>query len=882
MSRKLIRLACLTAGVAVTDLTALVSPPPALEWSKLAALQGTEGYAGAFIGVAADTLMVAGGSNFPAQTRWEGFPKQYHDQILLLRDPAGSWELTKQALPRPMAHGVAVNWNNAVVLIGGNDAERQYADVLVLRLAGAEVTFESAPPLPAPVSNHSAAILDGVIYVAGGSIGAIPAGAHRYFWSLNMNEPPHQRSWRELETWPGSERMQAIIGAQEGAIFLVGGIRFEKPADGTTPVRTVLQDAFRFDPGSGWSAISPPPVPLAAAPIPAPAIGPSTLLILGGVNLIRSPAESMKLGALSSGFSSSVLKYHTITDSWAEAGDMRGPIGTEDSIGLFRPPVATGVTWWRDQLVIPTGEISPRTRSAEVLVAKPLPQIIPLKGVDYVVMFAYLGCMVGVGAYFSRTGKSTQDYFLGGQRIPWWAVGLSLFGTSISSLSFMAIPALVFRTDWLYWAGMITIVLVAPVVTRFFLPFFRQLKVTTAYEYLEKRFSLKVRLLGSLAFVLLQTGRMGIVLCLPAMALSVVTGIDVYLCIVLMGVLATLYTVAGGIEAVIWTDVIQVVVLLGGAIASLIVIVSHLPGDLPTLVSTAHEAGKLRLVQPGWGVTEAVLWVVVAGNFFKFLGPYTSDQTVIQRYLTTTDEKQARRAIWLNGLMSLPGWTLFFAVGTALWLFYKSHPELLNPLGKNDEIFPMFISHGLPVGVSGLVIAALFAASMSTLDSSINSMATTITTDFYRRFKSRANDAHFLRFARWITLGLGLVGTLTAIYMAWINTASLWDQYLKILGLFGGGLCGLFVAGVFTRRTTSAGILIGFVASALILYIVSTHTRVHFFLYGGIGIFGCVIVGWLASLFMSRPPQSLDGLTIYTISPLTIESGQSPLRANKT
>ena len=276
-------------------------------------------------------------------------------------------------------------------------------------------------------------------------------------------------------------------------------------------------------------------------------------------------------------------------------------------------------------------------------------------------------------------------------------------------------------------------------------------------------------------------------------------------------------------------------------------------------------ADKFHVVDSSWDATTTALWVVILGNFFKFIIPYSSDQTCVQRYLTTPDEKKAARAIWINAAMSVPGWALFFAVGTALWAFYKVHPQLLNPAAQTDEIFPWFMAQQLPMGIAGLAIAALFAASMSSLDSSMNSMAMTLTTDFYRRFRGPRSEKHFLNGARAITVALGIAGTGLALYLATHPGGSMWDQFQKITGLFGGGLAGLFAAGIFTRRTSSRGIVLGFVASAILLYVVSSQQMVHFFLYGGIGILSCVITGWLASWLLPDREKNLAGLTLYTL-----------------
>ena len=499
-----------------------------------------------------------------------------------------------------------------------------------------------------------------------------------------------------------------------------------------------------------------------------------------------------------------------------------------------------------------------------VIWAKPKRSVKSMAWPDYIALAVYLTALVGMGVYFSRREKSTSDFFLGGHRIPWWAAGLSIFGTQLSAITFMAIPAVVYRTNWVYFPGSMMLIAMMPVVIWFYLPFYRRLGITSVYEYLERRFNLGTRLLGSAAFVLFQLGRMGVILVLPSMALTAVTGINVYFCIVAMGVLATSYTVLGGIEAVIWTDVLQVFVLLGGALLSLILIVMEVDGGVAGIFTTARESGKLQMANFTWDATVAAFWLVILGRAMEQLVSYTADQTVVQRYLTTRDEKSAARGIWLNGLLSVPAVALFFCVGTALWAFYRTRPELLNPLGKTDQIFPWFVAGELPVGVVGLIIAGLFAAAMSSLDSSMNSMATTMTTDFYRRFKPDASDHTCLSMARGLTVLLGIVGTACALGMAYMNSPSMYDQYTKIIGLFGGGLAGLFAVGIFTRRTHGVGAIVGFLAATAILCWTHEYTELHFFLYPTIGITSCFTISYIVSRIVPMQQPDLKRLTVFT------------------
>ena len=846
--------------------------PDVLAWGERPPLPDPAGFAGSFAGSSQGALVVAGGANFPDGRPWDGAAKVWHDDVFVLPRAQGPWQ-TGFRLPRPLGYGVSVNWKDDqdrthVVCLGGGDAERHYADVFALRWTGSDLEITVLPSMPGPAAFFCGATIDSTIYVAGGRAAPDSPRALHTFWTLDLSQPPGARRWETLTPWPGEPRMQSVAAVQGGSFFLVGGVALD-PSKAGDDKRVFLADGYRYDPAQGeWSPIAPTPRFAAAAPTPAIPLGQSHFAIVGG----DDGQNAFRVAELEDdhpGFPADVLVYDRVTDTWATAGRFPKDVGA----GLW-PPVTTNTTWWQDAdgnecYVVPTGEARPGVRTPQVVWAKPKEIQRGFGALDYGVLAVYLAALVAMGFYFSRREKSTGDFFLGGHRIPWWAAGLSIFGTQLSAITFMSIPAKSFRTDWTFFLFNMMILVMAPVVVFFYLPFYRRLDVTSAYEYLEKRFNKAARLLASASFLLFQLGRMGVVLFLPALALRTVTGIDVYACILVMGVLATLYTVLGGIEAVVWTDVLQVFVLLGGAILSLAIIAVALAGTEGGLAGAwtmIGDADKLRLADVGWVPTEPVLWVIVFGAAAQILVSYTGDQTVVQRYLTTADEKAAARGIWTNALLTIPASLLFFGVGTALWAFYKTRPELLNPTGTSDDVFPWFIAQQLPAGIAGLVIAGLFAAAMSSLDSSMNSMATAITTDFYRPLVPGASDRHLLAVARWLTLLLGVLGTGSAVLMAVLNSPSMWDQYMKVIGLFGGGLAGLFALGIFTRRTHAAGAIAGFLASAVVLYLVAAHETVHGLLYAAVGITSCVLVGYVASLLIPARRPDLAGLTIFTLS----------------
>ena len=309
--------------------------------------------------------------------------------------------------------------------------------------------------------------------------------------------------------------------------------------------------------------------------------------------------------------------------------------------------------------------------------------------------------------------------------------------------------------------------------------------------------------------------------------------------------------------------------LLAGGLISLVLITFQIEVGVGELMSMAWNQGKFDILNWGGDYTTTAVWVVLFGSMAGTLVTYTSDQTVIQRYLTTPTEKQAAKALWTNGLITLPAGLIFYGLGTAIFLFYQYNPQLLQPELDTDAIFPLFIVQQLPEGISGLVIAALFAAAMSSLDSSMNSISAAVVTDFYKRFKPATSDLHRLNLARWTTVMAGVVGTGSAMLLATYQFQSAQDMFFILAGLVGGGLGGIFILGIFTRAAHSRGALVGLIASAVVMYLVRQHTQVHFLLFAFIGIVVCVLVGYLASLFISSgKPSELDGLTIFTKRPM--------------
>lgn len=409
--------------------------------------------------------------------------------------------------------------------------------------------------------------------------------------------------------------------------------------------------------------------------------------------------------------------------------------------------------------------------------------------------------------------------------------------------------------------------LLAPFIIRYYVPFFRSLDVTSAYEYLEKRFNLAIRWFGSASFIALQIGRTAIVLYLPALALATVSNFDMRACIVIMGIACILMTFEGGLESVVWTDVAQTVILLAGALVVFAVAIMGTPGGISEAIRTAEYDHKFFSgLRWDADLTVATGWVIILGNLFASLSSYTAGQDIVQRYLSTKDTASAARSIWTNALMVIPSTIIFFAVGTALYVFYKYSPAHLDPaMPKTDAILPLFIVNELPAGMSGIVVAAIFAAAQPT--SSLNSVATAWVVDFQARLQPSLSDQARLRIAKVVTVCSGVLGTLLALAMTEFDIASTWDAFLTLIGLTGGALAGLFALGLFTRRANSFGAVVGTICSISLLVYVQRYTSLHFFTYAPIGTITVFVIGYGASWLSPRSDRSLVGLTIHDPRP---------------
>lgn len=792
------------------------------------------GFAGVYSAFLGNNLIVAGGANFPEGLPSDGGRKVWHRDVYVY--DGETWISYPDALPTEMAYGAsAVAGDGSLLMIGGNNGAGCLDGIWKMTLSEDGPSMSQIARLPFPLSNMASTAVGRTLYLLGGFSGN-GGTAESCFLSIDLSAP--EEGAKVLNGFPGEARAFAVAAAQSDGLDVCAYFFSGRDVD-EAGLWTVLNDGWEYNPRlDQWKEVK-GEFPVMAGS--ATAYGTNHILFAGGRRFDGTDSTDNRL-----------FLYHTVTGTIIEV-----PVENETI------PVTTCLVRKEDSFYLVSGEIAAGVRTPVILKGTLSGNIKPIGAVDTVVIILYFLLLACMGWYFSRKQKNADDYFKGGGRIPWFVVGLSIFGTALSAITFMSLPAKAYATDWSYMMFNLGIVLVVPIIVLMFIPFYRKLNVTTAYEYLEKRFNPFVRVLSSLSFILFQIGRMGVVLLLPSIALNIVTGFDITLCIALMGVFALIYTYLGGIEAVAWTDALQVVVLIGAAVTVVCAICTSIPGGISEVVSIGISDAKYNLGSLDFDLKQATLWTVLIATVFTNITTYGTDQTIVQRYLTTETERQARKGVYTNALLSIPATVLFFFVGTCLYAYFKVNPVELSPsINDADAILPYYVSLHLPKGVMGLVIAGIFAAAMSTLSASMNSAATAYVTDIHLKLP-RKNGTDQLRVAKNATVVIGAVGISFALMMHSWNIASLWDEFSKILGLLLGGLGGLFMLGLICRKANSAGAISGLAAGMIVQLVVMREHSVYLLLYSSVGFITCFAVGLLVSLCTGGSRKDVSELTIF-------------------
>lgn len=424
-----------------------------------------------------------------------------------------------------------------------------------------------------------------------------------------------------------------------------------------------------------------------------------------------------------------------------------------------------------------------------------------LNALDLGIMIVYFAVLIAIGIRAARLAKSTEGYFLGDGSAPSWVLGLSMIAAKISSVTFLALPAAAFILDWRLFVPNLSIIPVAILAIWLLVPFFRRAAHTTAFEYLYARFGAGARLYGALIFMLGQLLRLGSVIYLVAIPVHMFTGIPPLLIMILLGGFCALYTIIGGLQAVIWTDALQAVILYLGGFAALMVMVVKIPGGFPEIMNVAIANDKFSLGPMHWDMGERTFWTMLIIGLTGWINQYTSDQVLIQRYLAAKDLKQARMAGWTSAFLCLPTWAFFFLLGTSLYVFYQAVPDPAVEGMPADNVFPHFILTQMPHGLSGLVIAGVLSAAMGSLSAAMNAFATVATVDLIRPYLlPNRSDRFYTGLAKGMT-GLAAVLMLLIGWAFFVTTKeSFVDLSTQILGMIGGVTPCFFLLGLFATR----------------------------------------------------------------------------------
>ncbi len=518
-------------------------------------------------------------------------------------------------------------------------------------------------------------------------------------------------------------------------------------------------------------------------------------------------------------------------------------------VAEFKPPVLKGEWHWT------------RGVAAEPLEAVTIPfsgQLVLRRtfgAANWTVLALYLAAMLGVGMWCGRGISNTRGFFVADGKLNYILVGLSILGTYLSALTMMGLPGMSYgEHDWTYMVQLPCLMLTAMIITGIVLPRYRAAGIVSVYEYLEQRIHVSTRLIGAVCFILFSIGRMGLVLYLPALAFHTVTGTPLWLAIVLMGAVITAYTVIGGMKAVVWTDAIQVVIFILGAFLTLAYIFNDL--GVQTFFDVGIEHHKFRTLIPDFDPKRIVtLWLILE-TIFQTIRIYGTQQDMTQRYMTTPSVTAANRSVWIAIISYIPLGFIFYFLGTALYAFYRAHPAVNLP-GKADPMYPYFVMHHLPAGVAGIVIAAIFAAAMSSIDSCMNSSSTVCVEDFWRRFsKKQRSEDEYLRLARRLTLFWGAAAVVMALAFMKIRYAQIvWG---KVMGISTNGMLGLMALAFLPIRINKWAAGAGFVSSYAALFLMMAG-GVNFLLWPVVGNLVCFFVGlFLNPLFSAADPPKTE------------------------
>jgi SSS family solute:Na+ symporter len=452
--------------------------------------------------------------------------------------------------------------------------------------------------------------------------------------------------------------------------------------------------------------------------------------------------------------------------------------------------------------------------------------------IDLIVFLVFTGGIVLLGSSFFRKDMSADDFTSAGRNIPGWVVGMSIFSTYVSSISYLGYPGKAFASDWNAFVFSLSIPVASFVAAKYFVPFYRRQTSVSTYQFLEERFGRWARLYASLCYLLTQVARIGTIIFLLALPMNILLGWNIRTVIVLTSIAIIVYSMLGGIKGVIWTEAIQGFIMIGGAVACLIILLYDMPGGPQQAFDIAIANNKFSLGSFGPEIDTSTFWVCLIYGIFINLQNYGIDQNYVQRYHTAKSERAAKFSALFGGYLFIPVTAIFFLIGTTLYAYYKVNAGLLPAEGiKADYVFPYFIVHQLPVGVTGLLIASIFAAGMSTVATGITSSSTIVLTDYYMMWRKNAGNKERLWVLKVASAAIGVLGIIVALAM--INVESILDAWWKLSSIFSGGMLGLFLLGFISKRARNIDAALGTIC-------------------------GVILIGWIsAAEFIGLPPTGI-------------------------
>lgn len=476
--------------------------------------------------------------------------------------------------------------------------------------------------------------------------------------------------------------------------------------------------------------------------------------------------------------------------------------------------------------------------------------------IDISVLVIYLIVILIIGLTFSKKQMVGKEFFKGDGKTPWWVTSVSIFATLLSPISFLSLVGNSYKGTWILWFAQLGMIIAIPLTIKYFLPLYSKLEIDTAYEYLEIRYNDKgLRVLGALMFIIYQIGRMSIVMYLPSMVLSNITGININILIILMGIIAIIYSYTGGLKAVLWTDFIQGLVLIVGIVFVLGFLSFSLNGGfrsvLTELVNDHKFLGGNEIIFD-MDILKSSVFIIIVGAGFNTFSSYISSQDIVQRFTTTTDLSKLKKMTYGNGLLSIVVATIFYFIGTALYIFYKENPQLLTTVHQ-DQIFASYIAFQLPIGISGLLLAAIYAAAQSTLSTGLNSVATCWALDIRNSINNNISNEKDTKIAKKVSLIVGIATIAVSIIMGNSEIKSAYEWFNGFMGLILGILSGIFILGAFVKCATKEGAYAGFISSLIVVLVLKYGGfNITPWAYSIISITVSLLIGYIVTLVISK------------------------------